>query len=150
MATAAAPDSPPQTATMSVRHAAVWAMASQYGSFAIQFVTSVLISRGISATPVPTATMAAAEAAIMKARRPGTGRTTGGTVRVFRTASSPQSSCMASRARWLVASARQRSKALRSSSVVTPRRMIANHCAASSRARSSLIIASVRALLTPV
>jgi hypothetical protein len=39
---------------------------------------------------------------------------------------------------------------LRSSSVVAPRRMIANHCPASSRARSSLIIASVRALLTPV
>ena len=30
---------------MSVRHAAVWAMAGQYLSFAIQFITSVIISR---------------------------------------------------------------------------------------------------------
>jgi O-antigen/teichoic acid export membrane protein len=30
---------------MSVRHAAVWAMASQYGAFIIQFATSVIISR---------------------------------------------------------------------------------------------------------
>lgn len=30
---------------MSVRHAAVWAMASQYGAFVIQFATSVIISR---------------------------------------------------------------------------------------------------------
>ena len=34
-----------EPATMSVRHAAVWAMAGQYLSFAIQFITSVIISR---------------------------------------------------------------------------------------------------------
>lgn len=34
-----------EPAAMSVKAAAVWAMASQYGSFVIQFVTSVLISR---------------------------------------------------------------------------------------------------------
>lgn len=34
-----------EPAVMGVKAAAVWAMASQYGSFAIQFVTSVLISR---------------------------------------------------------------------------------------------------------
>ncbi len=34
-----------EPATMSVRGAAVWAMAGQYLSFAIQFVTSVIISR---------------------------------------------------------------------------------------------------------
>ena len=34
-----------EPAAMSVRAAAVWAMASQYGSFVIQFATSVLISR---------------------------------------------------------------------------------------------------------
>ncbi|MFC3101908.1 oligosaccharide flippase family protein [Altererythrobacter lauratis] len=34
-----------EPAAMSVRAAAVWAMAGQYGSFAIQFVTSVIISR---------------------------------------------------------------------------------------------------------
>ena len=40
------PDSPPrETAAMSVRGAAVWAMAGQYLSFAIQFVSSVIISR---------------------------------------------------------------------------------------------------------
>ena len=34
-----------EPATMSVRHAAVWAMAGQYLSFGIQFITSVIISR---------------------------------------------------------------------------------------------------------
>lgn len=34
-----------EPAAMSVRSAAVWAMASQYGAFVIQFATSVLISR---------------------------------------------------------------------------------------------------------
>lgn len=34
-----------EPATMSVGHAAVWAMAGQYLSFAIQFLTSVIISR---------------------------------------------------------------------------------------------------------
>ena len=34
-----------EAATMSVRHAAVWAMAGQYISFAIQFIASVVISR---------------------------------------------------------------------------------------------------------
>lgn len=34
-----------EDAAMSVRHAAVWAMAGQYVSFAVQFVTSVIISR---------------------------------------------------------------------------------------------------------
>ncbi len=34
-----------EAATMSVSHAAVWAMAGQYLSFGIQFITSVIISR---------------------------------------------------------------------------------------------------------
>jgi O-antigen/teichoic acid export membrane protein len=34
-----------EAATMSVRHAAVWAMGGQYLSFGIQFITSVIISR---------------------------------------------------------------------------------------------------------
>jgi O-antigen/teichoic acid export membrane protein len=34
-----------EPATMSVQHAAVWAMAGQYLSFGIQFITSVIISR---------------------------------------------------------------------------------------------------------
>lgn len=42
---AAQPVAGRETATMSVRGAAVWAMAGQYLSFAIQFVTSVVISR---------------------------------------------------------------------------------------------------------
>ncbi len=45
---AADPVSPPkgrEAAVMSVRGAAVWAMAGQYGSFVIQFAASVIISR---------------------------------------------------------------------------------------------------------
>ena len=34
-----------EPAAMSVRHAAIWAMASQYGTFVIQFAVSVIISR---------------------------------------------------------------------------------------------------------
>jgi O-antigen/teichoic acid export membrane protein len=45
MAHSASTEADHEPAAMSVRHAAVWAMASQYGSFIIQFVTSVLISR---------------------------------------------------------------------------------------------------------
>jgi len=44
--TATTPSAPPrEPATMSVRGAAIWAMAGQYLSFAIQFITSVIISR---------------------------------------------------------------------------------------------------------
>ena len=44
-ATGAEPESGREAATMSVRGAAVWAIAGQYSSFAIQFITSVIISR---------------------------------------------------------------------------------------------------------
>lgn len=40
-----APTAGREAAVMGVRTAAVWAMAGQYGSFAMQFVTSVIISR---------------------------------------------------------------------------------------------------------
>jgi O-antigen/teichoic acid export membrane protein len=43
--TQSSPDGGREPATMSVRGAAVWAMAGQYLSFAIQFATSVIISR---------------------------------------------------------------------------------------------------------
>jgi len=39
------PVSPASRPAMSVRGAAVWAMAGQYVSFAIQFASSVVISR---------------------------------------------------------------------------------------------------------
>ena len=49
MVTAPPPESLPgagrEPAMMSVRNAAVWAMAGQYLSFAIQFIASVIISR---------------------------------------------------------------------------------------------------------
>ncbi|HWU01972.1 MAG TPA: oligosaccharide flippase family protein [Novosphingobium sp.] len=43
--TATADTAPREPAAMSVRHAAMWAMAGQYLSFAIQFISSVIISR---------------------------------------------------------------------------------------------------------